>query len=259
MNQKEVLVDVSDRIATVTLNRPEKRNALNDSMCRELQTALDGAANNPEVKAIVIAAEGKAFCAGADLDYLRKLQSNSFEENLEDSRNLAKLFRTIYACDKVVIASVQGHAIAGGCGLATVCDFAIAVPEAGFGYSEVRIGFVPAIVGVFLVRKLGEGKARQLLLSGKMVTAAEALQAGMIAEVVEANRLTEHTRKFASELCSYNSFESMKLTKKLIAESTFSNLDESLEIAAKINANARATGDCKKGIAAFLNKEEIRW
>jgi len=149
-----------ERIGTITINRPEKRNALNFEIVQELKIALEMAANDADCKVIVLRAEGKAFCAGADLEYIQTLQNNTFEENLQDSGHLRELFQQIYLHEKVIIAQIQGHALAGGCGLASVCDFSFAVPEAKFGYTEVKIGFVPAIVMVFLIRKIGEAKAR---------------------------------------------------------------------------------------------------
>ncbi len=154
---------VADRIGYITLNRPDKRNALSFDLVKELKEAFARAEDDAAVKVIVLRANGEAFCAGADLAYLQNLQKFSHVENLADSNHLKELFLQIYILKKVVIAQVQGHALAGGCGLATVCDFSFSVPEAKFGYTEVKIGFIPAIVMVFLIRKIGEGKARHLL------------------------------------------------------------------------------------------------
>jgi methylglutaconyl-CoA hydratase len=141
-----VIYTVKDRVGYITMNRPEKRNALSHELVMELTHAFDTAENDLSVKVIVLKAQGDAFCAGADLAYLQQLQNYSFEQNLEDSRQLKNLFLKIYQLKKVVIAQVQGHALAGGCGLATVCDFTFAVPEAKLGYTEVKIGFIPALV-----------------------------------------------------------------------------------------------------------------
>jgi len=149
---------VEDRVGYISLNRPEKRNALSYEMVTELKQAFNNAEEDESCKVIILQAEGKVFCAGADLAYLQQLQNNTYEENLEDSTHLMELFKQIYTSSKIVIAKVHGHAIAGGCGLATVCDFSFTVPEAKFGYTEVKIGFIPAIVKVFLLRKIGEGK-----------------------------------------------------------------------------------------------------
>ena len=195
---------VKDRICTITLNRPDKRNSLNEQVVSELKQAFGQAAEDQDVKVIVLAAKGSAFCAGADLAYLQQLQQNTFEENLADSNHLKELFYQIYMHPKVVIAKIQGHAIAGGCGLATVCDFSFAVEEAQFGYTEVRIGFIPAIVKVFLLRKIGEGKAKELLLSGDLISAVEAKEFGLVNKVVKEDELDEAVGEFARKLVKKN-------------------------------------------------------
>lgn len=255
------LVDyhVKDRVAFITLNRPEKRNALNHELVAELKEAFDRAADDAQAKVIVLKANGEAFCAGADLEYLQKLQKFSFEENLQDSNHLKDLFLKIYTHPKIVIAQVQGHALAGGCGLATVCDFVASVPTAKFGYTEVKIGFIPAIVTVFLLRKLGEAKSKEMLLSGELFSAEKVLQMGLINYVVETDKLDSHVLQLASKLVETNSAESMKLTKRMIAEIPSKSVDEALRYAAEMNAQARGSEDCKRGIAAFLNKEKLSW
>ncbi len=254
-----IIYSVKDRVGYITLNRPEKRNALSHELVNELTAAIDQAENDSSVKVIILKANGDTFCAGADLAYLQLLQNFSFEENLEDSRQLKNLFLKIYQLKKVVIAQVQGHALAGGCGLATVCDFTFAVPEAKFGYTEVKIGFIPALVSVFLIRKIGEHKAKQLLLTGEVIKAPEALSRGLIHQVVNAEDLEQTVFEFASDLIRNNSGQSMQLTKQLIAQVQSMSLEEGLEQAASMNAHARATEDCKTGIAAFLNKQELKW
>jgi methylglutaconyl-CoA hydratase len=249
----------SNRIGYITLNRPEKRNALSFELVQELKDAFGRAAKDDSVKIIVLRAQGEAFCAGADLAYLQNLQTFSYEENLADSNHLKELFYLIYTLPKVVIAQVQGHALAGGCGLASVCDFSFAVPEAKFGYTEVKIGFIPAIVMVFLIRKIGEGKARQLLLSGDVIKSDEALTLGLINKIVSREKLEEEVLTFAQQLITSNSSQSMMLTKKMIAEVQSLSLNDALSFASASNAQARGSEDCKRGIAAFLNKEKIAW
>jgi len=250
---------VKDRIGYITLNRPDKRNALSHELVSELLETFSKAEDDPHVKVVVLNANGESFCAGADLAYLQQLQNFSFEENLADSNHLKDLFLKIYSLKKIVIAQVQGHALAGGCGLATVCDFAFAIPEAKFGYTEVKIGFIPALVAVFLVRKIGEQKARHLLLTGELIKANEALNRGLINSVVERNDLETAVYQFAQTLINSNSEQSMQLTKQLIQDVQTLPLKEALDMAATMNAHARATEDCKKGISAFLNKKELRW
>jgi methylglutaconyl-CoA hydratase len=254
-----VMYTVKDRVGYLTLNRPEKRNALSHVLVSELIAAFDRAENDGSVKVVVLNANGESFCAGADLAYLQQLQHFSFDENLEDSRHLKNLFLKIYQLKKVVIAQVQGHALAGGCGLATVCDFVFAVPEAKFGYTEVKIGFIPALVSVFLIPKIGELKAKQLLLTGEVIKAEEALSRGLINYVVKKEDLERVVFDFASGLINSNSGQSMQLTKQLISRLQSLKLGEGLELAATMNAQARATEDCKAGIAAFLNKQELKW
>ena len=253
------LYNVKDRVGYITLNRPEKRNALSRELVTELLAVFDRAEQDSSVKVVVLRANGDAFCAWADLAYLQQLQHFSFEENLEDSRHLKNLFLKIYQLKKVVIAQVQGHALAGGCGLATVCDFTFAVPAAKFGYTEVRIGFIPALVSVFLIRKIGEHKAKQLLLTGEVIKAPEALSQGLINYVVKPETLEQSVFEFAMGLVNSNSGQSMQLTKQLMDQVQSLSLEDGLNQASIMNAQARATEDCKAGIAAFLNKQELKW
>jgi methylglutaconyl-CoA hydratase len=248
-----------DRIGYITLNRPEKRNALNSQMVTEIKSAFTQAEQDENCKVIVLKANGQAFSAGADLAYLQQLQSNNFDENYADSSHLKELFEQIYWNKKVVIAQVEGHAIAGGCGLATVCDFVYSVPEANFGYTEVKIGFVPAIVMFFLLRKVGEKRSKDLLLSGRLINAEEAAKLELINEVVDAEKIEKHVKEFASKLVANCSADSLSLTKEMIANIQHLEGKDALDYAAKSNAGARETADCKRGIASFLNKEKIKW
>jgi methylglutaconyl-CoA hydratase len=259
LEMKFIEYSVSERIGWITLNRPDKRNALSYELIAELKDAFFRAEEDADVKVIVLRARGQAFCAGADLAYLQQLQQFSYEENLQDSTHLKELFLQIYHHPKVVIAQVQGHALAGGCGLATVCDHVISASTAKFGYTEVKIGFVPAIVMVFLLRKIGEGRAKEWLLSGDLYTAHQAQQIGLINTVVPEEALENEVMTYATKLINSNAGQSMKLTKQMIATIQSLPLDEALRYAAESNAQARATEDCKKGIAAFLNKEKIVW
>lgn len=254
-----VIYSTQARIATITLNRPEKRNAFNVELIQELMAAFEKAERDDTVKAVILKAEGEAFCAGADLAYLKQLQTFSYEENLTDSNRLKELLAKIYRFKKVVVAQVQGHALAGGCGLATVCDFVFAVPEARFGYTEVKIGFIPALVSIFLIRKLGEQKARNLLLSGELITAEKALELGLITRIVDAAQLEVAVQKFTRQLIESNSAQSLALTKELMAHVQDLPLAEALDHAAIMNAKARGTEDCKRGISAFLAKQELKW
>lgn len=254
-----VLTHHQNRVGYITLNRPEKRNALSPELISALSEAFAEMEKNPTVKVVLLQAKGRAFCAGADLDYLKKLQDFSIEENQEDSRRLMDLFNQIYEFPKVVIAQVEGHAMAGGCGLVSLCDFAFAVPDALFGYTEVRIGFVPALVSVFLVEQLGQAKATELLLSGELISAKKAAEFELITEVIDEDLIEDWVRKFANRLITENSEFSMRETKRLLRSLGRKNRLSALEAAADANAQARSHQDCVKGLTAFLQKNKPTW
>jgi methylglutaconyl-CoA hydratase len=254
-----ILLNIENRIATLTLNRPEKRNALNDEMASMLLNHLDSLRDNDDCKVLIIKAKGEAFCAGADLSYLQKLQNNSYEENLADSTSLMQMFKALYEFPKVTIAQVEGPAFAGGCGLAGLCDFCIASPEAQFAYTEVKIGFIPAIVSVFLSPKIGENLAKQMLITGDVYTALEAKEMRLVNKIVDSSSIDNEVLEFALKLVKTVSSESIALTKTLLNNIKGHSLDEQLQMAAEANAQARASNDCKKGISTFLNKEKLSW
>ena len=251
--------DCENRIGYITLNRPEKRNALNADVVTELKNAFEYAENDEDCKVIVLRAAGEVFCAGADLTYIQELQGYGYTDNLEDSTHLMQLFHQIYTLKKVVIGEVQGHAIAGGCGLAAICDITFAVPEAKFGYTEVKIGFLPAIVSVFLLRKIGEARTKQLLLSGDVVSAQTAQDMGLLTFIAPKEELADQVNAYAQRLCRENSAQSMEVTKEMLAVLPEMDLQDSLRYAAQRNAEMRGSEDCRRGIAAFLNKERIGW
>ncbi len=260
MNPTQLKILNQNSITTISLNRPHKRNALNDTLVKELTDVLLYYGKNGNTKAIILTGEGDAFCSGADLEYLQKISKYSLEDNQEDSRLLMRLYQSIYELRKPVIAMVNGPALAGGCGLATVCDFVIASNQkAKFGYPEVKIGFIPAIVMVFLVKRIGEGKARELVMSGKIISADEAKNIGLINVTVSSEKLLETTLSFATELIEQNSNVAMGLCKEMF--SSFGQMDtkQALEYAANMNAFTRMTEDCKRGIESFLKKEKINW
>jgi methylglutaconyl-CoA hydratase len=259
MNYTYTQIAIENRMATITLNRPEKRNALNYALVAELKMHLTNLREDPNAKIIRFKSNGEAFSAGADLDYLKQLQSNTYEENLQDSNHLKELFEMIYLYPKIVIAQVEGHAIAGGCGLATVCDFTFATPNAQFGYTEVKIGFIPAIVSIFLLKKVNEKTARELLLTGRLISATEAKSLQLIHDVIEGDQIDQHVAEFAAKINRETSADSIKLTKELFAQLNNLGIQEAFSLAADYNAKARATNDCKRGISAFINKEKITW
>lgn len=260
MEFTRIKYQVEHRICSITLSRPEKHNALDDRMINELTAAFSSAQKNPDVKVVLLKGEGESFCSGADLAYLQQIAQYDFQQNQQDSNNLMKLFLQIYTLRKPVIALVHGAALAGGCGLATVCDIIIASREtAKFGYTEVKIGFIPAIVMVFLVRRIGEGRARELVLRGNILNAEQALQIGLVNHVVGETELEEFGQRFAEEMIQHSSGASMGLIKELLARIHGMSTTDALDYAANLNALTRMTDDCKRGITAFLKKEPIQW
>lgn len=246
-------------VRTIRMNRPEKRNALNGVLVSELQGVFEAAEENDDLRVVVLTGAGPAFSAGADLSSLQEMRDAGPRENQADSRQLANLFRQIYTHSKPVIAMVNGHAIGGGCGLATVCDFAYVKKSAKLGFTEVRIGFVPAIVMVFLRRKLGETRARDLLLRGRVVESETAAEIGLVTQVVPDEALAESVDELAAEIARETSGSGVALTKQMLARIPGMGLDEVLDYAVQMNAFARGTKDCQAGIDAFLNDEAPPW
>lgn len=260
MKFTKLLYYAADRKARITLNRPEKRNALDDTLVKELTLAFSAAGKDQNVKVVVIDAAGPAFCAGADLDHMQHLSNFDLEENRSDSQHLANLFRVIYELRKPVIAVVNGPALAGGCGLATACDIVIASQEnAKFGYTEVRIGFIPAVVMIFLIKRVGEAKAREVVLRGNIISAVEAREIGLINMVVPSSELEQTVSTLTDELVQKNSGTAMGLCKEMLSKLPGMNFMDSLDFATNMNAAARMTGDCKQGINAFLKGERVQW
>lgn len=245
------------RIATITLNRPDKRNALSLRMLDEIVAALDEIERSDSL-VVIFTGAGKAFCAGMDLEELKSLIGKSHENNIEDSRRMARFFRRLYDFPRPTIAAVNGAAIAGGTGIATMCDFTIAVPEAKFGYTEVRIGFVPALVSSILVWQVGHKIARDLLLTGRLFDAAEAHRYGLVNEIVAAEQLTARVRELASQLME-NSPSSVQQTKKLVNGFIAEILDRQITQSIEDNAAIRQTADFREGIASFLEKRKPQW
>lgn len=252
-----LLLETSGETATLTFNRPEKRNAISTEMIAELLAALDEIERGSARLAILTGA-GKAFCSGMDLETLSAISAQSPAQNITDSRRMATMFRRIWSFPKPLIAAVNGPAIAGGCGIATLCDFTLAVPEAKFGYTEVKIGFIPAIVSVFLIRQIGEKRARDLLLTGRIVDAAEAQQLGLVTAVVASDKLMDDAHELAAALLAASP-TSVLGTKKLLTEFAAAGVDAELERAVRENADIRATPDFREGLAAFLEKRKPVW
>lgn len=246
--------EIKNNTAILTLNRPEKRNALHPFLIEQLKSKIIEYKKNDLVKSLIITGEGNTFCAGADLEYLKNISNNSSTENYEDSKSLAELFLMIYEFPKPTIAAVNGSAIAGGCGLASVCDFIIANPDKSrFGYTEVKIGFIPAIVSIFLIRKIGEGFAKQLLLEGDLITGNRAYEIGLanyLAEDVFAESIN------LAEKLNKNSATSMKMTKKMIDNISNLSVQDAVDHCINLNVISRSTEDFNKGIQSFLSKDK---
>ncbi|MGC2475418.1 MAG: enoyl-CoA hydratase-related protein [Candidatus Sulfotelmatobacter sp.] len=257
MGYKTIQIAYDGKLATLTLNRPDKRNAISFELIDDLLQAVDEVAKSDAIVLIVTGA-GKAFCSGMDLENLKALLGRTPEQNVQDSETMVQLFRSIYEFPKVTIAAVNGPAIAGGTGLALLCDFTLAVPEAKFGYTEVRIGFVPAIVSTFLLRQLPEKQARDLLLTGRIFESEEALRLGLISEIVPADKLMERARELAATLME-NSAASLRATKQLLTDQARDELDAQIGGAVRENAAIRSTADFREGISSFLEKRKPVW
>jgi methylglutaconyl-CoA hydratase len=245
--------EINNEIGILTLNRPEKRNALHPELVKQMKSKLKEAREDGSVKVLIITGEGKTFCAGADLEYLNEMRNYSSLENEKDSRELAELFVTIYNFPKPVIAAVNGAAIAGGCGIASVCDIIVADElNARFGYSEVKIGFIPAIVSTFLIRRVGEGMAKQLLLSGEIIEPKRAYEIGFVNYLCP--KTLEFSLDFASKLKD-NSQQSIKLTKEMIRKVSGLSVEDAVEYCIGLNTISRTTDDFKEGLNNFLTKK----
>jgi methylglutaconyl-CoA hydratase len=245
------------KIATITLNRPEKRNAVSYELIDELLAALEELSASP-AQVVIVTGAGNAFSSGMDLDDLRAITSRLPEENMQDSATMARMFRAIYEFPRPTIAAVNGPAIAGGCGIATVCDFTIASRAARFGYPEVRIGFMPATVSSFLVRQIGEKRARDLLLTGRIVDADEAFRLGLANEIVAPEQLLPRAQELARGLLE-NSPAALRATKRLLNAYVRSAMDQDLRLAVAENAQIRTTDDFHEGVSSFLEKRKPSW
>lgn len=252
-----LILETTGQITTITLNRPDKRNAMSAAMIAEIQTALDEIEKS-HTRVVILTGAGRAFCSGMDLEMLAAMAQQSPAENQEDSRRMAKMFRRIWSFSRPMIAAVNGAALAGGCGIATLCDFTLAAPEAKFGYSEVKIGFLPALVSVFLVRQIGEKRTRDLLLTGRIIEAAEAKEMGLVNEIVSVESLLARAKELAEVLIAASP-ASLARAKRLLTSAAAASVDADLERAILENARIRCTSDFKEGLASFLEKRTPVW
>jgi methylglutaconyl-CoA hydratase len=244
-------------IATIALTVPEKRNAISVQMIADLLHAIEHAEES-RARVVILTGSGKAFCAGMDLDELQNLARQTLQKNLEDARRVTKLLYRLYSFPKPVIAAVNGAAVAGGCGIATVADFTIAAPEAKFGFTEVKLGFMPALVSVFLRRRIHDRYVRDLLLTGRIIDAAEAQRIGLITEIVPTESLMTRAREIAAVLLAASP-TAVAETKKLLLNFDKAAIRAELELAIEANADIRSTPDFREGVAAFLEKRAPKW
>ena len=252
-----VLTESANGVKTITMNRPDKRNALCPLLIEELTQALDEA-ETCDCGVVILTGAGPAFCSGLDMENLETLSASTLEENRRDAENMALVLRTLYDFPKPIVAAVNGPAIAGGMALATIPDFTLATPDAKFGYTEVRVGFVPAIVASFLIRQVGERRTRELLLSGRILKAQEAMQLGLVTQIVDQGDLMATARALAQTLL-LNSPQAMQAVKRLLCMHAKRRLDDEIEDAIEINAQQRSTEDFKEGVQAFRLHRRADW
>jgi methylglutaconyl-CoA hydratase len=252
-HSKLILYGVEGSSARIVLNRPDKRNALNDVVIRNVKHALTEAAANDSVRVILLSGNGQDFCSGADLSALQKISDASVSENVEDVRSLMELFVLIRQLPVPVIAAVHGRALAGGCGLATACDLVLATTSARFGYPEIKIGFVPAMVMAILRRNVSEKRAFELIVGGNEIGANEAQQMGLVNQVFSDERFADDVHAYVSRFDA-TSRSAVALTKSLLYQIDGMSFPEAIETGVDVNVIARLTEDCQKRIARFLNK-----
>jgi len=249
-----VIYSVEGSVARIVLNRPDKRNALNDAVIGGLKQSLKQASKDPHVRVVVISGAGKDFCSGADLSALQKIAGASVSENSADARSLLELFLLIRQLSVPVVAAVTGRALAGGCGLATACDIVLAAASARFGYPEVRIGFVPAMVMAILRRNVSEKRAFELITRGAEISADQARDFGLVNQVLPDESFETDVRAYVSEF-EKMSASAIGLTKTLLYQMDGLAFPEALETGAEVNVIARLTEDCQKSIAKFLKRD----
>lgn len=259
MISESLIEDVNGKIAYLYLNRPKLGNALNYQIVEELTDALNRAEEDPRIKVVIITGVGKVFCAGADLKVLNSILESSTIENKNDSEALMNLFLTIRNLKKPVIAKVNGHAIAGGAGLASACHLIISSKEAKFGFTEVRIGFVPAQIMFFVKQRISESNLYDLFLTGRLISSDYAKEINLINESIEAEKLDERVEHLANSLVKNSSGTSMRLTLEMMSKINGMSLESALNYAATVNTLSRSTEACKFGVGNFINKEPSDW
>lgn len=259
MDYQTLTVAIEGRVATVTLNRPDVRNAFNETTIAEITDAFRTLGANGDLRALVLAANGPAFCAGADLNWMKKMAGYTHQENRADAMQLADMLRTIYLCDKPVVAKVQGDCYAGGMGLVAACDIAVAVGEANFCLSEVKLGLIPATISPYVIKAMGENAARRYFLTAERFSAAEAQRIGFVQSVVPADALDATVAEIVKALVN-NSPNAVKEAKRLVRDVAGMPVSDALvaDTAERI-AQIRASEEGKEGVRSFLEKRKPGW
>ncbi len=257
-DHETIRLEIEPPLAEIVLTREQVHNAISSAMTREILAALHVVEESRSARILIVRGEGANFCAGADLAELKTLQQSDYEGNLQAGRELAALFGRLYSFPKATVAAVQGACVAGGCGLATACDLVVADPGAHFRYSEVSIGFVAAIVSIFLVRAVGEKHARELMLTARRVQAEEAERIGLVNEVTAEGEYLERARTIAREI-ALNSPAAIRHAKEVLTAVQVMGLEEALKFTAEYNARARLEPECLEGVRAFFEKRAPAW
>lgn len=257
MSKSPILIEEEDGLRKITLNRPERRNAMTPEMRMELIAAMENAPSTG-CRALVLTGAGNAFCAGLDLAALQAMGGRNAEVARADAERVARMFLALHELPLPSIAAVNGAAVGGGAGLATICDFTLATPEAKFGFTETRIGFVPAVVSAFLTLKIGDKRCRDLLLTGRIVDAEEAQRLGLVNEIVPQQELMHRARALAQRLAA-NSPQATRITRRLLAAQWKTWLDAAIGAAIEASVEARETEDFREGVTAFLEKRKPMW
>lgn len=255
MDYQRIIVEEHGATSKVILNRPDKRNSLDELMIQEIGTAFNSFSEDKDVKSVIITGAKGNFCSGLYLDYLQKISEFDILQNKQDSTNFKNMLLSIYNCKKPVIAMVEGYALAGGCGIASACDFIVAARDAQFGYTEVKIGFIPAIVMIFLLKRVKESHAKDLLLTSRFINGVEAKEMGLANMVTESYELEGVTNKLCDDLNKLP-LSSLMLTKEMFRNISSMSFEASLEYAVDLNAITRMTEECRKGVSGFLNKKK---
>jgi methylglutaconyl-CoA hydratase len=253
-----IIYKIDDKIARVILNRPDVHNAFNDTMIQELSNVFDDIEKNPDIRVVILTGEGKSFCAGADLNWMRRVKDYTYEENLKESLDLAEMLHKIYSCPKPTIARVNGAAIGGGTGLVAVCDIAIAASTAKFSFSEVKIGLIPACISPYVLKKCGEGKCREFFLTGERLTADKACVAGLVNHVASSEEIDKIVDELVNQLISSGP-EAIKKCKELLRKVSEMSLENAKKYTAEVIAQLRISEEGQEGMNSFLEKRKPRW